>query len=236
MFPLNLPQDPGAALKVLCLGAHSDDIEIGCGGTILQLLSGYTNLEVVWVVFSSGREREREARKSAALFLKHAKRQKVIVKNFRDGFFPYEGAKVKSFFEELKKEVNPDLIFTHYRIDRHQDHRTISDLTWNTWRRHLILEYEIPKFDGDLGSPNCFVPLSQQICSRKIKYICDVFQTQSNKSWLTEDTFQAMLRLRGVECAQRQAEAFYCRKLILGTQSEAAAGRSAEGRAARKQR
>jgi len=183
-----------------------------------------------------GREREREARKSAALFLKHAKRQKVIVKNFRDGFFPYEGAKVKSFFEELKKEVNPDLIFTHYRIDRHQDHRTISDLTWNTWRRHLILEYEIPKFDGDLGSPNCFVPLSQQICSRKIKYICDVFQTQSNKSWLTEDTFQAMLRLRGVECAQRQAEAFYCRKLILGTQSEAAAGRSAEGRAARKQR
>ncbi len=124
-----------------------------------------------------------------------------MVKNFRDGFFPYAGAKIKEFFEELKKEVNPDLIFTHYRNDRHQDHRTISDLTWNTWRQHLILEYEIPKYDGDLGSPNCFVPLKPTDLRRKIKYICDVFQTQSNKAWLTEDTFQAILRLRGVECA-----------------------------------
>ena len=125
------------------------------------------NLDVVWVVFSSGREREREARTSAALFLKQARRKKVIVKNFRDGFFPYEGAEIKEFFEELKKDVNPDLIFTHYRNDRHQDHRTISDLTWNTWRRHLILEYEIPKYDGDLGSPNCFVPLTQDdLCAQ----------------------------------------------------------------------
>ena len=160
------------------------------------------NRDVVWVVFSSGREREREARASAALFLKNAKRKQVIVKNFRDGFFPYEGAEIKKFFEEIKKDVNPDLIFTHYRNDRHQDHRTISDLTWNTWRQHLILEYEIPKYDGDLGSPNCFVPLKREICNRKIKYICDVFQTQSNKAWLTDDTFQAMLRLRGVECAR----------------------------------
>jgi LmbE family N-acetylglucosaminyl deacetylase len=221
MLPLNLPQDPAAPLKLLCLGAHSDDIEIGCGGTILQLLSAYSNLNVVWVVFSSGREREREARASAARFLKQAKRsKKVIVKKFRDGFFPYQGTKIKEFFEAIKKDVNPDLIFTHYRDDRHQDHRTISDLTWNTWRQHLILEYEIPKYDGDLGSPNCFVPLKKEICARKIKYICDVFQTQGNKAWLTEDTFQAILRLRGVECAapDKYAEAFYCRKLILGTQ------------------
>ncbi len=221
MLPLNLPQDPTAVLKVLCLGAHSDDIEIGCGGTILQLLARYSNLEVFWTVFSSGREREREARASAALFLKQAKRKKeVIVKNFRDGFFPYEGTKIKEFFEEIKKQVNPDLIFTHYRDDRHQDHRTISDLTWNTWRQHLILEYEIPKYDGDLGTPNCFVPLKKEICVRKIKYICDVFQTQSNKAWLTEDTFQAILRLRGVECSapDKYAEAFYCRKLVLGTE------------------
>src|ERR1700736_2189029 len=221
MLPLNLPQDPAAPLKLLCLGAHSDDIEIGCGGTILQLLSAYSNLNVVWVVFSSGREREREARASAALFLKQAKRsKKVIVKKFRDGFFPYQGTKIKEFFEAIKKDLNPDLIFTHYRDDRHQDHRTISDLTWNTWRQHLILEYEIPKYDGDLGSPNCFVPLKKEICARKIKYICDVFQTQGNKAWLTEDTFQAILRLRGVECAapDKYAEAFYCRKLILGTQ------------------
>ena len=161
MLSLGLPEDPSAPLKILCLGAHSDDIEIGCGGTILRLLSHYANVEVVWVVFSSGRERELEARASAALFLKHASSQKVMVKNFRDGFFPYAGAKIKEFFEEIKKEVNPDLIFTHYRCDRHQDHRTISDLTWNTWRQHLILEYEIPKYDGDLGSPNCFVPLNQ---------------------------------------------------------------------------
>jgi LmbE family N-acetylglucosaminyl deacetylase len=218
MLRLSLSEDPTSPLKILCLGAHSDDIEIGCGGTILQLLSLYPNLDVVWVVFSSGRDRKREARTSADLFLKQARRQNVIIKNFRDGFFPYEGTKIKEFFEAIKKNVDPDIIFTHYRNDRHQDHRTISDLTWNTWRRHLILEYEIPKYDGDLGSPNCFVPLTHQICSRKIKYICDVFQTQSNRAWLTEDTFQALLRLRGVECAapDKYAEAFYSRKLILG--------------------
>jgi LmbE family N-acetylglucosaminyl deacetylase len=221
MLPLDLLKAPGAPLTVLCLGAHSDDIEIGCGGTVLQLLTHYSNLEVVWAVFSSGREREREARASADLFLKRAKRKEVIVKNFRDGFFPYEGARIKEFFEEMKKQVNPGLIFTHYRQDRHQDHRTISDLTWNTWRQHFILEYEIPKYDGDLGTPNCFVPLKAEICAGKIKYICDVFQTQSNKAWLTEDTFQAILRLRGVECAapDKYAEAFYCRKMILGMES-----------------
>ena len=143
----------------------------------------------------------------------------VIVKKFRDGFFPYQGTDIKEFFEELKKDVAPDLIFTHYRDDRHQDHRTISDLTWNTWRRHLILEYEIPKYDGDLGTPNCFVPLGKDVCARKIKTICDVFKTESNKAWMTEDTFQAILRLRGVECAapDKYAEAFYCRKFALGT-------------------
>ena len=219
MLTLNLPERPSSPLKVMCMGAHSDDIEIGCGGTILQWLSLRPNVEVVWVVFSSGRQREREARHSAALFLKNAKRQTVVVKNFRNGFFPYEGAKIKEFFEQMKNDVDPDVIFTHYRDDRHQDHRTISDLTWNTWRNHLILEYEIPKYDGDLGSPNCFVPLTQPVCDRKIKYICEVFQTQSSKAWLTEDTFQALLRLRGVECvaAEKHAEAFYCRKLVLGT-------------------
>ncbi|MGH9502229.1 MAG: PIG-L deacetylase family protein [Terriglobales bacterium] len=215
--PLNLAPRPGLPFQILCLGAHSDDIEIGCGGTILQLLSASPAFEVVWVVFSSGREREQEARASADLFLKKAGDRKVIVKKFRDGFFPYDGAKIKEFFEELKQQTDPDLIFTHYRDDRHQDHRTISDLTWNTWRRHLVLEYEIPKYDGDLGSPNCFVALPQEICRRKIKHICEVFQTQSNKVWLTEDTFLAMLRLRGVECAapEKYAEAFYCRKFSL---------------------
>jgi LmbE family N-acetylglucosaminyl deacetylase len=219
MLPVGLPQDPATPLKLVCLGAHADDIEIGCGGTLLQLLSARPNVEVVWVVFSGGPEREREARTSASLFLQQAKAaSKVIVMKFRDGYFPYQGTEIKEFFEQLKNDVDPDLIFTHYRDDRHQDHRTISDLTWNTWRRHLILEYEIPKYDGDLGTPNCFVPLAKETCARKIKYICDVFKTESNKAWLTEDTFQAILRLRGVECAapEKFAEAFYCRKLILG--------------------
>ena len=223
MLPLNLVHDPATPLQLLCLGAHPDDIEIGCGGTLLQLLSTRPNVDVVWVVFSSTGEREREARDGAARFLAQSRgHNKVIVTNFRDGFFPYEGAKIKEFLEELKKDVDPDLIFTHYRDDRHQDHRTISDLTWNTWRRHLILEYEIPKYDGDLGTPNCFVPLDREVCVRKTRSICDVFQTQANKAWMTEDTFQAILRLRGVECAapDRYAEAFYCRKLILGLNAD----------------
>lgn len=229
MLPLVLPQDPARPLKLLCLGAHSDDIEIGCGGTVLQLLSGRADLEVVWVVFSSAGVREEEARTSASLFLQQVTLQKrVIVKNFRDGFFPYQGAEIKEFFEELKKDVDPDLIFTHHRHDRHQDHRTISDLTWNTWRRHLILEYEIPKYDGDLGAPNFFVPLDHEVWSRKIEYICDVFRSEANKAWLTEDTFQAILRLRGIECAApgNYAEAFHCRKLVVGFNKPSASAAS----------
>lgn len=216
MLPMNFAHGGRTPLRIMCLGAHADDIEIGCGGTVLRLLSSLRNLEFFWVVFSSGSEREREARASAELFLEQAKQKEIIVRNFRDGFFPFDGARIKELFEELKRRVSPHLIFTHYRDDRHQDHRTISDLTWNTWRNHLILEYEIPKYDGDLGSPNWFVPLGKEICERKIKYICDVFQTQSNKAWLTEDTFQAIHRLRGVECVARDkyAEAFYCRKLV----------------------
>ena len=217
MIPLNISPTPSTPLKILCLGAHADDIEIGCGGAILQLCSGQRNIEAFWVVFSSGPEREQEARTSAKLFLRRATRNHVYVKDFRDGFFPFDGAGIKEFFEELKQRVSPDLIFTHYRDDRHQDHRMISDLTWNTWRNHLILEYEIPKYDGDLGSPNCFVPLNRKVCDRKIKYICEVFRTQRRKAWLTQDTFQALLRLRGVECAapDKYAEAFYCRKATL---------------------
>lgn len=219
MLPLDLSRDPSTRLRLLVLGAHSDDIEIGCGGTILQLLSTQPNVDVDWVVFSAPAQREREARIGAAHFLERAGGEKnVVVRNFRDGFFPYQGAEIKEFFEELKKSVNPDLIFTHYREDRHQDHRTISDLTWNTWRNHLILEYEIPKYDGDLGTPNCFVALEKDVCERKIRSICEVFQSEANKAWLTEDTFQALMRLRGVECAapHRYAEAFYCRKFVLG--------------------
>jgi LmbE family N-acetylglucosaminyl deacetylase len=218
MLPLILPADRKAPLQVLCLGAHADDIEIGCGGTMLQLLSERPNVHVTWVVFSAAGEREREAQSGAAHFLQGAAGRRVIVHDFRDGHFPWQGAEIKACFEALRREVDPDLVFTHYREDRHQDHRTISDLTWNTWRRHLVLEYEIPKYDGDLGIPNCFVPLPPSVCARKAALICEVFRSEAHKAWLTEDTFEALLRLRGVECAapEKRAEAFHCRKLVLG--------------------
>ncbi len=228
MLSIDLLKNAHGPAKILCLGAHSDDIEIGCGGTMLEMLAETPDIEVVWVVFNSGTEREREARASADLFLAQVRRKDVIVMHFRDGFFPYEGAQIKEEFEALKKQISPDLIFTHYRLDRHQDHRTISDLTWNTWRNHLILEYEIPKYDGDLGVPNLFVPVTQKNCERKVRYICDTFQTQSNKAWLTEDTFLGLMRLRGVECAaeSKYAEAFYCRKLVCDLRGSAGSTRS----------
>jgi LmbE family N-acetylglucosaminyl deacetylase len=216
MLALKLHPDGASPLKVLCLGSHSDDIEIGCGGTILRLLSSNQNLEVVWVVFSSSKEREREARNSAGLFLQQAKQKEIIVNNFRDGFFPFDGAKIKDLFEGLKR-VAPDLILTHSRKDAHQDHRLIAELTWNTFRDHLILEYEIPKYDGDMGQPSVFVTLEPEVCQRKVGYIMDAFQSQHAKPWFQPDTFLSLMRLRGMECnaPSGYAEAFYCRKLAL---------------------
>jgi len=216
MLPLNLPQDGNKPLKILCLGSHSDDIEIGCGGTILRLLSAHHNLEVVWVVFSSTKEREQEARHSAEIFLELAKKKEILINNFRDGFFPFDGAEIKSFLEGLKR-TSPDLIFTHNRSDAHQDHRLIEQMTWNTFRNHLILEYEIPKYDGDMGQPNVFVPLEQEIYQKKVRHLMEAFQTQRAKRWFEQETFLALMRLRGMECVAPSgyAEAFYCRKLVL---------------------
>jgi LmbE family N-acetylglucosaminyl deacetylase len=219
MFGLDFQQRNNTPFRVLCIGAHSDDIEIGCGGLILHLLRRRRRIQLDWIVFSATAAREREARRSARLFLRGAARQRVIIHGFRDGFLPFDGAAVKKTFEDLKTEVAPDLILTHYRDDRHQDHRLLSDLTWNTFRNHFILEYEIPKFDGDLGTPNCFVPLERSVCARKVKYLQTVFGTQRDKHWFTEDTFMALMRLRGMECraADGYAEAFYARKVVIGT-------------------
>ena len=206
----------GSGYRILCLGSHCDDIEIGCGGTILKLLKRYRNSEFYWIVFSSDQWRAKEAFKSAKLFLRHARQKHVVVKSFKTSFFPFIGAEIKEFFEELKQEFSPDLIFTHCRNDLHQDHRLISDLTWNTFRDHLVLEYEIPKYDGDLGSPNVFVHLEEPVCEKKIKYILDSFKTQSENHWFMEDTFKSILRLRGIEsnAPDKYAEAFYCRKMV----------------------
>jgi LmbE family N-acetylglucosaminyl deacetylase len=214
-FELARPRTDG--LRILCLGAHSDDIEIGCGGTILRLLSEHAHTEVQWVVVGSSGERDQEALASAHGFLASATKRNVIVKNFKTSFFPYVGEGIKAFFEELKATSSPDVIFTHARHDLHQDHRLISDLTWNTFRNHLILEYEILKYDGDLGLPNLFVHLDEATCQKKIRLIMDGFKTQWDKDWFTPDAFQALLRIRGVEsrAPEKYAEAFHCRKVVL---------------------
>lgn len=216
---LNLHLGPRAAgpLQILCLGAHSDDIEIGCGGTLLGLLEREAPACVHWHVFSGGRQRATEARRSAQLFLRKAAETNIQLHEFRDGFFPYEGAAIKDVFERIKQEIQPNLIFTHCRHDRHQDHRQINELTGNTWRNHLILEYEIMKYDADLATPNVYVPVEARHAKRKIDLLMKMFGTQRSKQWFDEETFRSLLRLRGVECNSptRYAEGFYGRKITL---------------------
>ena len=215
MVQLQLGQST-SLLQVLCLGAHSDDIEIGCGGTILRLLAQRHNVEVRWVVFAASPARRLEAEKSAEIFLREAVKKEIVVRDFKESFFPYIGSEIKEYFEELKRTISPDVVFTHFRDDLHQDHRLISELTWNTFRDHLILEYEIVKYDGGLGSPNLFVHLSEEVCAEKIQYLMENFQSQRAHQWFTEETFRAILRLRGVEsnAPEKYAEAFHCRKIV----------------------
>jgi LmbE family N-acetylglucosaminyl deacetylase len=208
---------PGqGARRILLLGAHADDIEIGCGGTVLRLCAEPADLEVRWMVFCSTPERASEARASAADFLAGVSRSTVVVRDHRDGYLPWAGSAIKDELEAVKREFVPDLIFTHYRGDLHQDHRLISELTWNTWRNHLILEYEIPKFDGDFGSPNFFSALSRATLERKISLLLRHYATQAGKQWFSADLFQAVARIRGMECVAPEsvAEAFYCRKAV----------------------
>ena len=207
----------GDGLSVLCLGAHSDDIEIGVGATLMTLIGRGLNIHVHWCVLSGAGERESEARASAADFLSGAARPKIEVLAFKDGFFPEQGEAIKSWFEELKVRANPDLIFTHRRDDAHQDHREVCRLTWNTFRDHCILEYEIPKWDGDLGQPNSYVPIAADVLQRKIDLLELHFGSQRSKHWFDAETFSGLARLRGMECRaqERYAEAFFARKLIL---------------------
>ncbi len=219
MQQVGFPRGDGSPLRILCLGAHSDDLEIGCGGTLLKLIRSGRPVAVQWVVFSASDERAAEAHASAREFLEGAVEATIEIEAFRDGFFPYTGADIKQRFENLKGRCAPDVIFTHYRDDRHQDHRLISDLTWNTFRNHLILEYEIPKYDGDLGTPNVFVHLDAALSGCKVEKILRLFATQRDRPWFTEDAFLSLLRLRGIESAapDRYAEAFFCRKAVLAT-------------------
>jgi LmbE family N-acetylglucosaminyl deacetylase len=208
---------PGARLSVLCLGAHSDDIEIGAGAMLLTMMERGIRLDVHWCVLSGIGEREREAKVSASDFLSAAESSRVEVMSFEDGFFPEQGKAIKSWFEDLKGHVDPDLILTHRGDDAHQDHRQVSRLTWNTFRNHCILEYEIPKWDGDIGQPNLYVPVSASVLKRKVDLLMSHFGSQRSKQWFDAETFMGLARLRGMECGapERYAEAFFGRKLVL---------------------
>lgn len=216
MMPFKLG-GAGSRLSVLCLGAHSDDIEIGAGGTLLSLIAEGIELDVLWCVMSGSAARKTEAEDAAQDFLAGARTPRVEVMSFKDGSFPAQYEGVKAWFEELKTRVQPDLILTHRRDDRHQDHREVSQHTWSTFRNHTILEYEIPKWDGDIGQPNTYVPLRAEILNRKIELLMKHFGTQRSKAWFDDEVFRGLARLRGMECVapERYAEAFIARKLAL---------------------
>jgi LmbE family N-acetylglucosaminyl deacetylase len=213
---VNLGEGPPLA-SVLYLGAHCDDIEIGCGGSLLKLVRAGRLESVTWVVFTSDPRRKQEALRSAETLLEEVNKKEIVVHSFRDGFLPSHWTEVKNCFEELKTSVSPEAVFTHYRADLHQDHRLISELTWNTFRDHLILEYEIPKYDGDLGTPNAFIELDEAVTAGKIAHLLDMFESQKGKRWFSEDLFRSILRIRGMECNATSgfAEGFYCRKALL---------------------
>lgn len=202
---------------VLCLGAHCDDIEIGCAATVQQIARSVADVRIDWVIFSSTKERRIETEKAAERIAGPTSNLKLHFFDFRDGFLPYAGSAPKEQLRDLSIEWSPDVVFTHYSDDAHQDHRLVSEITYNVFRNHLILEYEIPKYDGDIGRPNVFIPLTKDDADEKIEILLDSFPSQANKHWFTDETFRSMLRLRGIESGRENiyAEAFYCRKLGL---------------------
>lgn len=216
MKPLALA-NPGERLSVLCIGAHCDDIEIGAGATILGWIESGVCLDAHWAVLSAQGARADEAHASATAFLANAARIVIDLAKFKDGFFPYQGSEIKEWFEALKKRASPDVILCHWRDDAHQDHRQVAKLTRNTFRDHTILEYEIPKWDGDTGQPNIYVPASRTLMERKAKLLNDHFGSQRSKDWFDGEIFMGLARLRGMECRAPEgfAEAFHARKLTV---------------------
>ncbi|HWP03922.1 MAG TPA: PIG-L deacetylase family protein [Gemmatimonadaceae bacterium] len=215
---ISIDRRGNAALDVLCLGAHPDDIEIGCGGTLMWLLRNGVPVRCRWVVFSGSAARAAEARASAEHILARASESSIDVYDFRDGFFFASAADIKERFERIKSDFEPDVVFTHCRNDRHQDHRLLAELTWNTFRKHLILEYEVPKYEGDLGHPNFYVPLSAALVRSKVRHLLRHFPSQRSRRWFDAGTFEALMRLRGIESGAMEgfAEAFHAAKLVAG--------------------
>lgn len=218
MLNLTVDSKKRGPLRILCLGAHCDDIDLGCGGTLLALLQRYRSVHVTWVTFSAQGEREREFKASARQFLRRAARTDIVSHAFRDGYFPHHFAQIKEAFEALKRLPDPDLVFTHHRIEHHQDHRIVAELTWNTFRNHMILEYEIPKYEGGLTTPTVYVGLAPELVRRKVDILMKCYETQRAKRWFTPDTFRGLMRLRGIESGSRSgwAEGFHVSKILLG--------------------
>ena len=213
MFALDPALGRDEPLRVVCLGAHADDIEIGAGGTILRLLDERPNTHVTHVVFSADAIRADEARAAARQLLAAAEAD-IHVLGHRDGFFPFEAADIKGFAQAALEGVRPHLVLTHRRDDAHQDHRVIADLAWQTFRGATIAAYEIPKWDGDLDRPNAYVALDDATITRKLALLADHFPTQQAKGWYDDETFRGLARVRGVEAGVRYAEAFHCTKLV----------------------
>lgn len=217
MLKLELDRSARKDLRLLCLGAHSDDLEIGCAGTLLQWSRNYDSIEVTWAVLCAAGVRETEADASARALLSGARTLALVLADFDDAYLPADYRRVKAFFSELQSRVDPHVILTHRLEDRHQDHRLVSELTWQTWRDHLIVEYEIPKYEGDLGQPSLYVPLETEVAHEKVRHLLHHFGTQRSKSWFTPETFYGLMRIRGVECRapSGMAEAFHLRKAVI---------------------
>lgn len=217
MLTAQLGSEPDGPLSILCLGAHSDDVEIGCGGTLLRLLAEHPGSSVHWVIFSATADRADEARASTAALLADAADYELEILEFAENHFPTQHRMIKDAVAATAAQVDPDVVFSHRREDLHQDHRTIAELTWNSFRNHLILEYEIPKYEGDLGHPNVFVPLTAELAQRKVDLLSEHFGSQGDKPWFRSEVFTGLMAIRGVECVAPEgyAEAFHARKLVL---------------------
>lgn len=201
--------------QLLCVGAHSDDIEIGAGATIMRIVRENPDVAVTWCVLSGNETRHEEARRAAAQVLGKDVKPKILLSRFVNSRFPAQREEIKEFFEQNLKSTDPDLILTHRRDDAHQDHRLVNELTWNTYRSHQIWEYEIPKWDGDLMQPNLYVPVDPQDVDAKVAVLRDVFSSQRNKHWFDEETFRGLMRIRGLESNTRYSEAFFARKFVV---------------------
>jgi len=228
VLSLQLASRASQRLDVLCIGAHCDDIEIGCGGTLLTLQQQYPSLRIHWLILTSDARRHREALLAAESFVQPGARGEMRVHDLPDGRLPAHFAQVKAHFEDCRAAVNPDWVFSHHGADRHQDHALLSELAWQTFRDHTIWEYEIPKYDGDLVTPNVYLPVPAELAKHKAATIMKVFRSQHGKSWFRGENLLALMRLRGLECRAESgfAEAFHCRKLVFQPSARAAVAKA----------